>query len=167
MEADIAAMRASITTSPTGTITYSTVCNHLSTSVSQLPEFISKGRNVSFVETQDETSLSCYTKDGTLIIDQFLPDWQSYPDGVKKKILSERRRLGIQLGRGGHHNQTGNSKLNKLKKDNEKFKRKIKALQKLNPSADQDDDQSDNSDVDREPIDAGDQFGGKASKKKN
>ena len=168
MEADIAAMRASITTSPAGIITYSTVCNHLSTAVSQLPKFISKGGNVSVVETQDDTRLSCYSKDGTLIIDQFLPDWQSYPHEVKKKILSERRRLGIQLGRGGHQNQNASnpSKLSRLKKDNEKFKRKIKALQKLNPSADQDDDQSDNSDVDGEPIDAGDQFGGKASKKK-
>ena len=77
MEADIAAIRASIRTSPAGTITYSTVCNHLITAVSQLPEFISKGRNVSVIETQDETGISCYSKDGTLIIDQFLPDWQS------------------------------------------------------------------------------------------
>ena len=42
LEADIAAMKASITTSQPGTITYSTVCNHMSTAVSQLPEFITR-----------------------------------------------------------------------------------------------------------------------------
>jgi len=37
LDADIAALKASITTNPNGTIIYSTVCNHLSTAVSQLP----------------------------------------------------------------------------------------------------------------------------------
>lgn len=90
MDADIAAMKATITTSPVGSITYSTVCNHLSTAVSQLPEFISKSRNVSVVDTENDKGLSCYNEDGTLILDQFLPDWYSFPTDIKKKILSER-----------------------------------------------------------------------------
>ena len=54
LEANIAAIKASITTNPAGTVTYITVCNNLSTSVSQLPDVIVKGRNISFVE-RDET----------------------------------------------------------------------------------------------------------------
>jgi len=168
LDADIAALKASITTNATGTITYSTVCNHLSTSVSQLPDFIAKGRNISSVDRDDATSLSCYRDDGTLILDEYLPDWMSYPGDTKKKILSERARLGIKLGRGGKGQYKGssNSVVTKLKKANENFKRKIKALQKLNPSNANKGDDDDDSISGDESQDAGDQFGGKHSKKK-
>lgn len=168
LEADIAALKASITTNPTGTITYSTVCNHLSTAVSQLPEFIAKGRNISAIDRDEASSLSCYKDDGvTLILDEYLPDWMSYPADTKKKILSERARLGIKLGRGGkgNSNSPNNSVVTKLKKANEKFKRKIKALKKLNPSNEDNDEEEDEISGD-ESQDAGDQFGGKNSKKK-
>jgi len=174
LDADIAALSASITTNSTGTITYSTVCNHLSTAVSQLPEFIAKCRNISSVD-RDETSslscrdeassLSCYRDYGTLILDEYLPDWMTYPGDTKKKILSERSHLGIKLGRGGKGNSSSNSVVTKLKKANEKFKRKIKALKKLNPSSEDKDDEDDDNSGD-ESQDAGDQFGGKNSKKK-
>ena len=167
LEADIAALKASITTNPAGTITYSTVCNHLSTAVSQLPEFIAKGRNISSVDRDDTSSLSCYRDDGTLILDEYLPDWMSYPGDTKKKILSERARLGVKLGRGGkgQHSASSNSIVTKLKKANEKFKRKIKALKKLNPTNEDNDNDDDDGSAD-ESQDAGDQFGGKNSKKK-
>ena len=167
LEADIAALKASITTNPTGTITYSTVCNHLSTAVLQLPEFIAKGRSISSVDRDDTSSLSCYRDDGTLILDEYLPDWMSYPGDTKKKILSERARLGVKLGRGGkgQHSASSNSIVTKLKKANEKFKRKIKALKKLNPTNEDNDNDDDDSSAD-ESQDAGDQFGGKNSKKK-
>ena len=58
LQSDIAALKASITTSAVGTISYTTVCNHLSTAVLQLPEFISKGRNVSGFVTDSESQLS-------------------------------------------------------------------------------------------------------------
>ena len=91
----------------------------------------------------------------------------SYPGDTKKKILSERARLGVKLGRGGegHSNSSSNSVVTKLKKANEKFKRKIKALQKLNPSNANKGDDDDSISGD-ESQDAGDQFGGKNSKKK-
>ena len=171
LEADIAAMKATITTSPPGSITYSTVSNHLSTSVSQLPEFIARGRNVSATTTEgtDDGKLSCYKDDGTLILDQYLPDWQTYPDDVKKNILSERARLGVKLGRGGRGNRnygTNLSELSKLKKENSKFKRTIKALKKLSNSEDAKDDDNEDSEEEEE-NDAGDQFGGKNLKKKS
>ena len=171
MEADIADMKATITTSPPGSITYSTVCNHLSTSVSQLPEFIARSRNVSSTATEitDDGKLSCYKDDRTLILDQYLPDWMTYPDDVKKTILSERSRLGVKLGRGGRGNRnygTNQSELSKIKKENSKFKRTIKALKKLTNSEDTKDDDNENSEEEEE-NDAGDQFGGKNSKKKS
>ena len=167
LEADIAALKASITTNPAGTITYSTVCNHLSTAVSQLPEFIVKGRNISSVDRDETKSLCCYKDDGTLILDEYLSDWQSIPIDIRKKILSERSRLGLKLGRGGRGNTrvSSNSDMAKLKKDNQKFKRKIMALMKINASNDDDENNDDDTDED-ETQDAGDQFGGKKSKKK-
>ena len=167
LEADIAALKASITTNPAGTITYSTVCNHLSTAVSQLPEFIVKGRNISSVDRDETKSLCCYKDDGTLILDEYLSDWQSIPIDIRKKILSERSRLGLKLGRGGRGNTrvSSNSDMTKLKKDNQKFKRKIMALMKINASNDDDENNDDDTDED-ETQDAGDQFGGKKSKKK-
>ena len=169
LEADIAAMKASITTSQPGTITYSTVCNHMSTAVSQLPKFITRGRNVSSLaqEGTENDKLSCYNDDGTLILDQYLPDWMSYPHDIKKTILSERARLGVKLGRGGRGNSTNrssNSELSKLKKENANFKRKIKALKKLSDTEVEDGD-NENSEEEADK-DAGDQFGGKNSKKK-
>ena len=45
----IEAMKAKITTEPPGTVTYTTVANHLSTTVSEVPVFIAKNRNISGV----------------------------------------------------------------------------------------------------------------------
>ena len=45
----IEAMKAKIITDPPGTVTYTTVANHLSTAVSELPDYIAKNRNISSV----------------------------------------------------------------------------------------------------------------------
>ena len=63
LQADIAALKSSIITSIVGTISYTPVCNHISTVVSQLPEFMSKERNISVVGT-DSGSQSIYKTDG-------------------------------------------------------------------------------------------------------
>ena len=130
--------------------------------VLQEPSHIS--RHVSVVETQDETGISCYSKDETVIMDWSLLDWQSYIFEFRNEILYEHARLGVKLIKGGQCNSR--TKLSKLKEANNKFNRKIRALKKKNPSADQDDDKSNYSDKKEEPIDAGDRFGGKAWKKR-
>ena len=59
----------------------------------------------------------------------------------------------------GKRPSTDSNRIQKLKEQNQKYKRSIKALKKSNTD-----------DVDKyagEYLDAGDQFGGKASKKKN
>ena len=42
LESAVEAMKAKITTKPTGTVTYTTVSNHLSTAVSELPDYLSQ-----------------------------------------------------------------------------------------------------------------------------
>ena len=40
-------MKVKITTEPTGTVTYTTVCNHIGTAVSELPDYIASSRTMS------------------------------------------------------------------------------------------------------------------------
>ena len=134
LQSDIAALKASITTSAVGTISYTTVCNHLSTAVSQLPEFILKGRNVSGVVTYSG-SQSIYKTDGSINANEWIPNWNDLSFEDKKKVIAERKKLGIRLGAGGKgDNKSGGvakgNPLFKAKKKNSKFKRKIKALKK-------------------------------------
>ena len=83
----------------------------------------------------------------------------------KKKVLAERAKLKVKLGKGGkgtdNDEQKNNNKLAQLKKQNSKYKRVIKALKRSQP---QDDDEGRDA---AETEDAGDIFGGKNSKKKN
>ena len=106
LQSDIAALKASITTSPAGTITYTTVCNHLSTAVSQLPEFIAKGRNISSLE-RTGASQSIYKPDGSIICNAWIPNWKELPLEDKKKVLAERKKLNIKLGKDGKPNGGG------------------------------------------------------------
>ena len=109
---DIAALKASITTSPAGSVSYTIVCNHLSTSVSQLPEFVSQQRNVSAIGQTNETDGQLpQNADGSLKVDEWLPNWHQLSKEDKQKIISERRRLGLRLGKGGKgtNDAVGNS----------------------------------------------------------
>ena len=45
----VEAMSTKITTGVPGTVTYTTVANHLSTAVSELPDYLARNRNVSVV----------------------------------------------------------------------------------------------------------------------
>ena len=49
LESDVEAMKAKITTEPPGTVTYTTVANHILTAVSELPDFLSRNHKVSGV----------------------------------------------------------------------------------------------------------------------
>jgi len=165
LQHDIAALKATITTSPPGTITFTTVCNHLSTAVSQLPEYISKNRNISGL-TRGTSSI--YNSDGEVIVDKWIPNWNDLSKEDKKKVLTARAKAGVKLGRGGKGGDPKGSKnsnmLKKLKKENNKYKRKIKAMKVRIKSEDDSDDEDD---AEKESDDdAGDQFGGKNGKMK-
>lgn len=163
LKSEIAALKASITTSPPGTLTYTTVCNHLSTAVSQLPEYTSKGRNISGVSVGDG-SPSIYKSDGSIKVDEFIPNWKDLSTEDKRKVLAERKKLKIKLGSGGKGKITADTpkQLSKYKKQNAKYKRTIKALKKSVRFKDNDEGKEDD---DAEEQDAGDQFGGKNAKK--
>ena len=169
LQVDIAALKAEITTNVPGTVSYVTCANHLSTAVSQLPEYIAKTRNVSSIKSTGNDRL--YNADGTFnmsYISDYISEWKELGQDVRGKIIKERKRLNIKLPQrgtngGGGKGGKGGNQLNKLKKQNLKFKRKIKALNKKVTI--QDDERSE-SDEREEDVDAGDQFGGKAGKKK-
>ena len=92
----------------------------------------------------------------------YIPNLGSFSNAYKKKIIAERNNQGLKLGY-GKGSKTGNKldKLKELKKKNSKLKNKIKALN--NKVTNENDEVYDNG----KPEDAGDQFGGKQSKKKS
>ena len=163
LQSAIEAMRARITTSTTP-ITYSTVANHMSTAVSMLPEYIARNRNVSLVATdraQDGDS-PIHNEDGS-IKTGYIENWRDLSRQQRESVMKERTRLGIKLEKKGGKDGGGNKKgkASKLQKQNKKLKRQIKALKRAGKSDDSKDKNDDSSDED-----AGDQFGGKNSKKK-
>jgi hypothetical protein len=148
-------------------ITYTMAANHLATAVSELPEVIAKNaRNISAVgQTGGEGSgeSAIHNADGSIKTGH-IPEWRSLSFKERKTVTAERKRLGIKYGKkggagaGGHGNQSTANRVKQLKEQNSKYKRQIKALKRDNGTG--------SAKVDEESIDAGDQFGGKNSKKK-
>ena len=71
LQTGIVALKATITTSKANTVSYTTVANHLSTAVSQLPEYVAKNRNIIWLSKQDN---GIYRTDGSVIEDQYIPN---------------------------------------------------------------------------------------------
>ena len=175
----IDALKATQTTG--ADITYTMAANHLSTAVSELPEYIAKNRNISALGTgngdKDDSDKGdgIYNGDGSINTGH-IPGWRSLPFKDKKIVMEERKRLGIKYdasgdgkpGKGGKGGKNGSSakaaaqanRTKQLEQQNQKYKRQIKAL-KRRQSANEEDSSDD------DDIDAGDQFGGKAAKKNN
>ena len=151
-------------------ITYTMAANHLSTAVSELPEYLSKNRNVSGVATNNSSSdgKGIYDADGKIITGH-IPHWRSLSKEERSKVFAERKKLGAKGGiKKGKGNGTPKSDANRMKQladQNKKYKRQVKALKRkyLNEGDEIDlgEDEESKSDVD-----AGDQFGGKNSKRK-
>ena len=158
-------------------ITYTMAANHLSTAVSELPEFIQRNRNVSGLTTgqgTQEDGNGIYNSDGT-INTGYIAGWRSLPFKDKKIVMNERKKLGIRYdpskkesvkGKGkkdGKRISAAETNRNKqLETQNQIYKRQIKALKRK-----QSEEKADSDSDDDETIDAGDQFGGKASKRKS
>lgn len=151
-------------------ISYTEAANHIATAVSELPEYISKHRNVSGVtSTTDTTGTSSGIRkpDGTIITGH-IPHWRNLSPADRALVYAERERLGLTKRKGGAKNGKGsnnvyNNRANQLAEQNKKLKRQIKAFKRSNSNNDGNTNNDDNSnDGD---TDAGDQFGGKQSKK--
>ena len=160
----IEAMKAKITTEPPGTVTYTTVANHLSTAVSELPEYVAKNRNVSGMTTG---STSIFNADGTINTGHH-PNWLNLSPDDRKKVNDERSRLGLGKNKNKNKNYNKGSSSNaantikQLKAANEKHKRTIAGLKKETSDDGPSSPADDSMDIEG---DAGDAFGGKAAKK--
>ena len=144
-------------------LTYTTCANHISTAVSELPEFLAKNRSISAVGRRDGGSTpSIYTADGTINTGH-IENWKAVSSEDKKKVYKERKRLGIKFNgvkkdpKSTSSNSANANTLTQLRKQVKKQRREIKSLKR---GSDDNDDDSDAA------SDAGDQFGGKSSKKK-
>ena len=105
-------------------------------------------------------------QDGDYKSDININKWYSYNwilllNADKKKVISKRRKQRVKVG-DVKGSKTGNeiNKIKKLKRQNSKLKRKIKAL---NKKVTNDNDEWDDN---NKPEDSGDQFGGNQSKNK-
>ena len=156
-------------------VTYTMAANHLSTTVSELPEHIAKNRNVSGVSTDPDKkgSPDIYNNDG-YIITGHIHNWRKLTQHDRDIVMNERKRrrtTGGKGGKGGKGNGNGNNTdanhLKQLSANNKLFKRQIKALKRRLKG----DDGSTATTVttnnsDDEDLDAGDQMGGRKSKKR-
>ena len=156
----VEALKVSITSGTN--MTYTTCCNHLATSVSELPEFQTK-RNVSGLNTTGgDKNDSIYNKDGSINAKGDIAGWNNIPLSEKRKVYKERKRLGIKYGGAKKRDSYSgeNNTVKQLKSQLSKQKRLIKSLKRGDTKDGKDDDSDD------EASDAGDEFGGKSSKKK-
>ena len=164
LQKSVEALKAQQTTSPPGTVTYVTAANHLSTAVSELPEYISRSRNVSQVTWSDTKNPEIHNADGSIKTGE-IPDWTTLTYNDKKKVFAERKRLGIRYKSEGNEQGKKKSgsdvnKMKQLEKQNKLYKRKIKALKRSNDDEEKDDQNEE------KVEDAGDAFGGKTKKAK-
>ena len=148
-------------------VTYTMAANHLSTAVSELPEFISKNRSISAIGSggnESKLNPDILKADGSINLG-YIPKWRSLSEEDKEIVMAERKRRKSKKGKG-----TGTqgpldaaaqkNRMNQLAEQNKKYKRQIKALKRAPPDDDEDKEDSESD------TDAGDQFGGKAAKKK-
>ena len=143
------------------------MANHLSTAVSELPDFVAKNRNVSCVDHNGSTSI--YNADGSINTGHH-PNWLQLSASDRKIVNDERSRLGLGKKNKGKGQKSGKggavtdpkveNQINQLKKANAKHKRTIASLKK---DTNDDEENADAKDIE---ADAGDSFGGKAKKSK-
>ena len=159
----IAALKARMITE---VVTYTQCANHIATAVSELPEYVSKNRNISGVTTEQGTSgdsSGIHKPDGSINTGH-IPNWRNLTQADRDKVFAERKRLGLSKGKssaGKGARRSSNAEENRLKQltnQNKKYKRQIKAFKRSSDGATNDDSTSGD-------TDAGDQFGGKAAKR--
>ena len=137
-----------------------------------MPEFISKTtRGVAALGAgSGRRGNDDIYNDGGNIITGHIPTWRQLSQDDREIVMEERKRLGNKSGK-GNKNKSGNkskadtNRLNQLSTQNKKFKRQIKAMKRKTKDPDADVPSNGDNDSDN-GTDAGDQFGGKASKKK-
>ena len=151
-------------------LTYTACCNHLTTAVTQLPEYIQRNRSIAAVKIGAAKTSAIYNADGSINTTGTIEGWDDIPMSEKRILFKERKRLGVKFNGSGKSKGKGKGRsesksdaastntMNQLRKHNQNLKRAIKALKKSD---------SDTKDNDDDGVDdAGDEFGGKQSKRK-
>ena len=152
-------------------ISHTVAANHLSTVASELPEYQAKNHSVSAIRVAGPSgghsdTDSIYNADGS-IKTGYISNWKSLSSEDKYKVTAERKRLGMNSNekkRISTDNASDASTLNTIKQlrvQNKKQKWKIKASRRKSTVFDGGDFEKDSD------VDAGDQFEGKASKRKH
>ena len=160
LKKSIEALKSHMETNPSGKVPYTTEANHLSTAVSEFTEYVFGNRSMSAVSTGCGYQNGAYKSDRTTNT-AYIHNRRFQSNADKKKVIDERKKQRVKLG-DGKESKTVNEldNIKELKKQNPKFKRKIKAIKK---NVTNDHDKGDDND---KPEDSGDQFGGKQSKEK-
>jgi hypothetical protein len=153
-------------------VTYTMAANHLSTAVSELPEHIAKNRNVSGIGTNEKKgSPDIYNEDGSINTGH-IPNWRNLSKQDRDIVMNERKRRGTKGGKKNGKGENGNgaknhaNHLQQLTANNNKFKRQIKALKRKLKGDDDTATTATSNETDDEILDAGDQMGGRNSKKR-
>ena len=170
----VEALKTKIATENPGTFTYTTVANHISTAVSELPDFMARNRRVSGVAQGggggNGPTNGIHNSDGSIHTGHH-PNWLTMSPTDRKKVNDERARLGLgrnkkqsrsynrQDPKKGKYENNVSNQLTQLKAANAKHKRTIAGLK------------SSSSETETPPIeedieDAGNAFGGKTKKSK-
>ena len=149
-------------------ITYTKAANHLSTAVSELPEY-SANRNVSALggsDSKKKGSPAIYKEDGSINTGH-IDSWHNLSRFDKNIVISERKRLKMKPGKWKENDSNKNSananRLKQLEDQCKVYKRRLQAIKRSNSDRNGDGIENDAN----ENIDAADQFGGKASKKRS
>ena len=112
LEGAIEAMKAKITTEKAGSVSYTTVANHISTAVSELPDYLARNRRVSAIGDINGqcgvnefvlgiSSATIYHPNGSINTGHH-DNWLHLNAEDRKKVNDERSKLGLGSGfRGG------------------------------------------------------------------
>ena len=141
--------------------TFTYVSNYLAARVSELPDYAARNRNISLVVTSQEEAELAPTSgvlrpDGTVFVGHY-PNWSSLSQEERNKVNNER---GKKPKKNGGKGKTRRREFRKLRRVINKSKRQIAALQKHVGNG-QDTEEREV----RDSGEAGDQFGGKRTKK--
>ena len=104
---------------------YTTAYNHLSTEVSQFPEYYAQNRVISGGEARG-TSDGIHNHNGSIIAEKWIPNWSGLIIEDRKKVMDERKCLGVRLGKCGKVEKGGNpGENNNINKSFRKMKNRI------------------------------------------
>ena len=78
-------------------LTYTACCNHLTTAVSQLPEYIQRNRTVATIKISDIKTGPIYNADGSINATGHIDNWDKIPMSKKCIVFKERKRLGVKF----------------------------------------------------------------------